>query len=148
MPSEERSTWISLLASLLVNAWFAAQVWRMYGDGTSTAADGLQVWAQTMLWVIPASILAHIALHILTAIVLTATQGEDAARSLKDERDLQFENHGRGAMVLFTVLGIMGAMIALAWGVSAFHAFNLIYLFFFLGDLANSLVRIGLYRFA
>lgn len=147
MNSEERSTWISLFASLLVNAWFAAQVWRMYGDGTASAPDGLQTWAQTMLWVIPASILAHIALHILSAIVLTATQGEDAAKPLKDERDLAFENHGRGAMVLCTVVGILGAMAALAWGVAPFHAFNLIYLFFFLGDVANSLVRLGLYRF-
>lgn len=148
MPSEERSTWISLLATLLVNAWFATQVWAMYGNGTATAPDGLQTWAQTMLWVIPASILAHIVLHILTSIYLTATEGEGAARSLKDERDLAFENHGRGAMVLCTVVGILGAMITLAWGVSPFHAFNLIYLFFFLGDLANSLVRLALYRFA
>ena len=148
MPSEERNTWISLLATLLVNSWFGAQIWAMYHDGTSTAPDGLQTWAQTMLWVIPASILAHIALHILTAIFLNATQGEGAARSLKDERDLQFENHGRGAMVLFVVLGFLGAMIGLAWGVSAFNAFNIIYLSFFLGDVANSLVRIGCYRFA
>jgi hypothetical protein len=148
MPSEERSTWISLIATLMVNAWFAAQVWAMYHDGTAQAPDGLQTWAQTMLWVIPASILTHIALHILTAVILTATQGEAAARSLKDERDLAFENHGRGAMVLCVVVGILSAMIALAWGVAPFHAFNLIYLFFFLGDLANSGVRLALYRFA
>ncbi len=146
MNAGERNTWVSLCASLTVNAWFGHLVWAMYQSGTHLAPDGLQIWARSMLWVIPVSIVANIGLTILASIVEGAVTGQPRILFLKDERDRNFELHGMGAMILMVVMAFLGAMIWLAFGGSAFNAFNLIYLGFFLGDVCNSLVKLGLYR--
>ena len=146
MNSEERNVWVALVSSLIVNAWFASRIQGMFQDGTATAPDGLQIWAQTILWVVPAAIVVTIALTILAAILQAMVTGDDRVIFLKDERDRQFELWGLGATMLFMVFGFFGSMIGLAFGVSAFVAFNLVYLTFFLGDLAGNLVKLGLYR--
>ncbi len=119
----------------------------MVHDGTSTAENALQIWAQTLLWVVPAAIVMTIGLTILAAIIQAAVTGDDRVIFLKDERDRQIELFGLGAMMLVLVLGFVGAMAALAWGVGGFVAFNLIYLAFFVGDIAANLIKLGLYRF-
>jgi len=146
MNSEERQTWINLLSSLMINGWFYSRIWVMFHDGTSTAPDALQIWARTVIWVIPVSIGSIIALTILTTVVQAIIAGGNPPGFLKDERDTKFEMWGMGAMMLFTVAGFLGAMSALALGYSGFIAFNLIYLGFSLGDVASSLLKLTLYR--
>ncbi len=141
----ERNTVVALISSLLVNAWFLSRIWTMYHDGTSMAPDGLQIWAQTMLWVVPVAIGSVITLTILTNIVVGAISGE-TGRGIVDERDRKFEFFGMGATMAFAVAGFLGSMILLALGYGGFVAFTVIYLSFFLGDIAGSLVKLGLYR--
>lgn len=147
MNSEERNVWVALVSSLIVNAYFANRIWGMFQGGTAAAPDGLQIWAQTILWVVPAAIIVTIALTVLAAIVQAMVTGDERVIFLKDERDRQFELWGLGATMLFMVFGFFGSLIGLAFGTSAFVAFNLVYLTFFLGDLAGNLVKLGLYRF-
>ncbi len=146
MNSEERLTWINLVSSLLINGWFYSRIWTMFQDGTSTAPDAMQIWARTVIWVIPVSIGSIIVLTILTTIAQAILAGGKPPAFLKDERDTKFEMWGMGAMMLFAVAGFLGAMAALALGYSGFIAFNLIYLGFSLGDVASNLLKLTLYR--
>lgn len=146
MNSEERNTWVGLFSSLIVNAWFYNRIWAMFTDGTSTAPDALQIWARTVIWVVPVAILSTIGLTILVSIVHGMVSGEKTVVFLKDERDAKFELWGLGATMVLAVAGFLSAMLALALGFSGFVAFNLIYLGFSLGDVAGSLVKLGLYR--
>lgn len=146
MSSEERNTWVSLITSLLVNAYFIWRIKGMFADGTSMAPDGLQIWAQTVLWVIPVSIGATIALSILGSILHGMATGDTKSLSVKDERDRQFEFWGMGATMAVAIAGFLGSMILLAIGTSPFIAFTVIYLGFALGDIVGSLVKLGMYR--
>ena len=146
MPSEERNTWASLAVSLMVNLYFLRRILAMFSDGTSTAPDAMQLWARTVIWVVPISIVAHVTLIVVASVVHTALSGEKQAVFLKDERDFKFELLGMGAMMLLVVLGFLAALSTLALGYSGFIAFNLIYAGFALGDIANNFVRLGLYR--
>ena len=146
MNSEERNTWIALVSSLIVNGYFASRIWTMFHDGTATAPEGLQIWARTMLWVVPAAIAVIVGLTVLAAVLQAAITGEDRVIFLKDERDRQFEFFGMGATMFCVIFGFFGAMIGLALGLSGFTAFNLIYLSLFLGDVFGNLVKLGLYR--
>ena len=146
MNSEERMTWTNLFSGLLINGWFYYLIWGMFHDGTSTAPDALQIWARTVIWVIPASIGSIIALTILSTVIHAILAGGKTPAFLKDERDTKFEMWGMGAMMLFTVAGFLAAMSVLALGYSGFIAFNLIYLGFSLGDLASNLLKLTLYR--
>ncbi len=145
MSHEERNTLVSLISSLLVNAWFLNRIWTMFHDGTSTAPDGLQIWAQTMLWVVPVAIGSTVGLTILTSIVHRVITG-DASRAIVDERDRKFEFFGMGATMASAIAGFLISMVLLAMGYGGFVAFNVIYFSFFIGDIAGSLVKLGLYR--
>ena len=146
MNPEERNTWAALVGSLLVNAFFASRIWAMFHDGTATAPDALQIWARTMLWVVPAAIVVTIALTVLAAVLQAAITGDDRVIFLKDERDQKFELLGMGATMFCVIFGFFGAMIGLALGITGFTAFNLIYLSLFIGDIFGNLVKLGLYR--
>ena len=146
MPSEERNTLVGLITSLIVNGYFFWRIAGMFADGTSEAADGLQIWAQTVLWVVPVSIVATIALTILASILHGIFTGETKGIFVKDERDRQFELWGMGATMAMAVAGFLGSMVLLALGYSPFIAFNVIYLSFALGDLAGSVLKLAMYR--
>ena len=146
MPSEQRNTIVGLITSLIVNGYFFWRIKGMFADGTSEAADGLQIWAQTVLWVVPVSIVATIALTILASILHGILAGETKGIFVKDERDRQFEFLGMGATMAMAVAGFLGSMVLLALGYSPFIAFNLIYLSFALGDVAGNLLKLALYR--
>ncbi|MEO8242083.1 MAG: hypothetical protein ABI832_07190 [bacterium] len=146
MNSEERNTWVALISSLIVNAWFYRQIWIMFHNGTSLAPDGLQIWARTVIWVIPVSIIVTIVLTILASMLYAVVTGERAAAFMKDERDRQFQLWGLGVTMIVCVAGFLAAMTSLALGTSGFVAFTLIYFGFSLGDLAGNLLKLALYR--
>lgn len=146
MTPEERNVWASLAASLLVNPWFMHRIWVMFQDGTSTLPNGLQLWAQTMLWVVPTTIVTSILLTILAGILHGILTGERQATFLKDERDKTFQLWGLGVTLIVVVLGFLASLGVLAIGQSGFVAFTVIYLTMFLADIAGNLLKLTLYR--
>lgn len=146
MPSEQRNTIVSLITSLIVNSYFLWRIKAMFADGTSIAPDGLQIWAQTLLWVVPVSIVATIVLTVLASILHGIFTGETKGIFVKDERDRQFELWGLGATMALAVVGFLGSMALLALGYSPFIAFNALYLGFALGDIAGSVLKLAMYR--
>ena len=146
MNSEERNIWAALLSGLIVNAWFFHRIWLMFSDGTSTAPDAMQIWARTIIWAIPAAIVATIALTILVSIAAAMVTGEKSIPTLKDERDRLFQLWGLGVTMAFTVLGFVSAVVVLAFGHSGFLAFNLVYLGCAIGDMAGNTLKLVLYR--
>lgn len=146
MNSEERNVWVALVSSLIVNAYFANRIWGMFQGGTAAAPDGLQIWAQAILWVVPAAIIVTIALTVLAAIVQAMVTGDERVIFLKDERDRQFELWGMGATMAMAIAGFLGSMTLLALGYSPFIAFNVIYLSFALGDLVGSVLKLAMYQ--
>lgn len=146
MPFKERNIWSSLAVSLMVNAYFLVQILAMVEGGISTAPDAMQIWARTVIWVVPVSIVAHVVMTVLVNVLYGIVTAERAFPMIKDERDRKIEFLGMGAMMLLAVVGFLSAMVALALGYSGFIAFNLIYFGFALGDVACSLLKLILYR--
>ena len=146
MNPEERNIWASLASSLLVNPWFMHRIWVMFHDGTSTLPNGLQLWAQTMIWVVPTTIVTSILLTILAGALHGVVTGERHATFLKDERDKTFQLWGLGATLIVVVLGFLFSIGLLAYGASGFAAFTVIYLTMFLADIAGNLLKLALYR--
>lgn len=146
MNSEHRNIWAALLSGLIVNAYFFHRIWGMFGDGTSTAPNAMQLWARTIIWAIPANILATVIMTILVSIVVGITTGEKSIPALKDERDRLFQLWGLGVTMAFTVIGFVTAVLCLAFGQSGFLAFNFVYLGCAIGDMAGNSLKLVLYR--
>jgi len=146
MNSEQRNIWAALLSGLIVNGYFFHRVWGMFGNGTSQAADAMQIWARTIIWAIPANIVATIALTILVSVIWGNVTGDRSIPSLKDERDRLFQLWGLGVTMAFTVVGFVTAVFCLAFGQSGFVAFNFVYLGCAIGDMAGNTLKLVLYR--
>lgn len=146
MNSEHRNIWAAMLSGLIVNAWFFHRLWIMFLDGTSSAPDGMQTWARMIIWAIPASIIAVIALTILLNIGAGIVTGEKPGPALKDERDRLFQLWGLGVTMAATVVGFITAVALLALGQSGFLAFTCVYLGCALGDMAGNALKLLLYR--
>jgi CHASE2 domain-containing sensor protein len=118
----------------------------MYGEGAFAGDEGLAVWARTVLWVIPASVVASIVVTILFNIVFSiATQDEDPDTTV-DERDRSISIKGMRVTMVVASAGFIGALAMLALGWSPLIGLNVILAGFALGDLSGSVTRMALYR--
>ena len=146
MSSDERNTYVSLISSLLINAYMIWRLVEMFGAGTLSGPDALQIWARMVLWVIGAAIVLTIVLTILFNIVFAIATGEKSPQFLSDERDRVFEVRGMGATTLVMIFGFIGAIVALALGQTPLFAFIQLYFSLALGSLAGDLVKLASYR--
>jgi len=146
MSYQERNTLVAIFVNVSVMAGFAWLIWTRYGEGAFAEADGLAIWAQTVLWIIPASIVATIVVTIVFSIVFAIATREADADTVVDERDRSIGIKGMRVTMVVASAGFIGAMVALAVGWPAFAAFNIILAGFALGDLLGSATRLVLYR--
>lgn len=141
MCPQERSSLISIATNLLVNAYVVWRLWPLYTDGALSGPDGPMVWANVVIWTIPASIALVILAHIAVAI---ATRHE--AGPAVDERDRLFQVRGMYVSVGACAVGMIGGLVVLANGWAPLVGFLVIYYAATLGDLIGNGVRIASYR--
>ena len=146
MNYEERNAWVSLVTGLLVAGYFLQKVMAMHGAGEFAGPDGLTVWAQTVLWMIPASIVLTIVLTILVNIgagIITQDHNPDFTT---DERDKRFSGRAILAAMIVASAGLLIALGHLALGGAVFLALNVILFGFAAGSLFSDALKIFFYR--
>ncbi len=146
MSHEERNTIVGVISNLLVNSYFIWRVHMMFVDGTSVAPDGVMIWAREVIWVIPGGIILTIVMVILANILWAIFTGETKPSFLVDERDRGIQINGMATTMVVTVLGFLASIAALAYGISNFIAFNIVFFSLALGSLSGDLSKLWLYR--
>ena len=146
MPYEERNAWVALIANVLIVSWFGWKVWTMSADGAFDGPDGLALWARTVLWMIPVSIVATIILSILFSIGASIATRDTDPSFVSDERDKRFSARGMIATMVVVSAGLIGGLVLLAFGGSAFVALNLILFSFAFGAFVSEALRLYFYR--
>lgn len=142
MSSQERSTIIALITTVLVNTYAIVRVIQLYKAGALEGEDAVMVWAQAVVWVIPAAILLTIFLNIVTWVL-----DKDRGPNVTDERDQKFRLRGMVALVVFICLGYMVMLAGLAIGWPTILALNILFFTIAFGDLVGNVVRLASYRF-
>lgn len=145
MTYEERNNLIAIVTNLLINGWIGWRVWGMYQAGEFAGPDALMVWARTVLWVVPASVVLTIILTVVFTILFAIATRDENPSVVVDERDKIFGRRGIIAAVAVASSGFFLAVGALALGWSAFAAFNILYVGFALGSLAGNVLILGSY---
>jgi hypothetical protein len=145
MPMGEREAVTGLITTLIVLALF---LWRLSGLNEAGMFDGpeaLQVWARTVLilvaWSIGIAILVTIGFHIAHGIV-TGEQTDDR----RDERDRDIERRALTWAWYLLSFGILGVIIDLALGATAFRAMNLILGLCLVSEMFKDAAKVILYR--
>lgn len=146
MTYEDRNNFVAIFNNLIVSGYFVWRIYGMYLEGAFEGPDGLAIWAQTVLWVIPISIVASIILTILFNIFFAIASRDHNPETVSDERDRQFGRRSIITAVIVASAGFILALVILALGWDVFYALNLILVGFVLADLLGSLVKFISYR--
>ena len=146
MSFDERDAFTSLLTTLIVAVMFYATIAGQYAAGTFDGPDGLMFWARSVLWLVGYSIGIAIAVTIGFTIVYAILTGEKKPSDLRDERDRMIEHRGMRIGSVLTATGLVAAIVDLAWGNSALHAFNVMLIGCSLSEIVKNIFKIFCYR--
>lgn len=143
----ERDAITSLLTTILVVAMFYFRIASQSDAGLFDGPDGLMIWARSVLWLILISIGVAIAVTIGFTILYVILTGERKPSGLRDERDRMIETRGMRVGTVIISIGIVAAIMDLAWGgASALRAFNIILIGCSVSEIGKNLFKIVCYR--
>ena len=145
MSYAERQTWTEIVTSTLVFALIIITLRDHHAAGLFDGADGFQIWAQKVLWMIAVGIGVAIAVSIAFAIgfaVITGEKGSD----LVDERDRLIAGFGWKVTSITVSAGFIGALCLMAFGAGTLVALNAMLAAFALSDLLGHLAKLWRYR--
>jgi hypothetical protein len=141
----EREALGGLITTLLVVVFF---LWRMsaqHSAGLFDSPEALQVWARSVLVLVGWSIGIAIAVAIIFHVAYEVISGEKTD-SRRDERDRDIERRALTWAWYLLSFGILGVIIDLAIGGSAFRAMNLILALCAVSEIFKDAFKIWLYR--
>ncbi|MDJ0335892.1 hypothetical protein QMG83_11715 [Salinibacterium sp. G-O1] len=136
MPFEEKSAWIMGILAVVTYAIYA---FIMSGLAQTVPLPEVD-YVPVMIWMIGASIVASILLHI--AIGLTSRK--DAGR--KDQRDRQIYRMGEYIGQSFVIAGALAAMLMAMFELPHFWIANTLYLAFVLSAILGTIAKLVSYR--
>lgn len=145
MSCGERDALTGLITTLIVIALF---VWLLLGQhaaGDFAGPDGLQVWARSVLLLVCASIGIAIGVSILFHIAYTGLTGEKPD-DRRDERDRDIDRRSLTFAWYLLSLGLLGLIIDLALGASAFEVLNKMLALCAFSEAFRDASRLVLYR--
>ncbi|MBL4812388.1 MAG: hypothetical protein JKX69_08575 [Rhodobacteraceae bacterium] len=147
MTHEERSNLIAIFSALAVIIYLALKLSGMNEAGAFAGPDAVKIWARTVLWIIPISIVSMIVLTILATILFAIVTNTPDPVLIVDERDRQIGSWGTKVSILAVSAGFIMSIIALAFfGWTALAALNCIFFSFAIGDLFGNLTKMFLWR--
>lgn len=145
MPYGERESLCSLITTLIVTVFF---LWRLSGQheaGLFLGPEALQIWASSVLILVAWSIGIAIAVAICFNVGHTLLTGEKSD-DRRDERDHLIDRRALTFAWYLLSFGILGVIIALAMGATAFLSMNLILGLCALSEIFKDSVKLWLYR--
>ena len=132
MSSEEKSTWIFLVVSVIAYATYLLILLTQLGSGALTERD----YVAPFLLSIGGAIAGSIVLHIFLV----------GKAPKKDQRDREIYRFGETVGQSFVVIGAVGAMLLALFEFDPFWIANVVYLCFVLSAILSSIARIVAYR--
>lgn len=126
MSLSEREAATGLITTLIVVAMFWLRLSDQHETGHFGGPDALQVWARSVLLLVAVSIGIAIAVTVLFHIAHVLLAGAPEPGDRRDERDVQIERRAMQIGMHLLSFGLLGVIVDLALGASAFRAMNLI----------------------
>jgi len=150
MSHEEKNTVLQIIIGIAVNIWVIRKVRGLYASGDMEGPDAIQIWAETMFWVIIFAIVGGIIMAIIGtivfAIVETAVTGEADQKFITDERDKMIANSGNKITMAFTGFGFIALIAGIKFGYTPVDCLVVLMFCFSLGGLFGELVKLARYR--
>jgi hypothetical protein len=141
----EREALTGLITSLIVIVMFFWFLTGQHAAGVYAGADALQLWAWLVMKLVAVSIGIAIAVTVLVHVIYGMITGEKSVDQ-RDERDREIERTAMTWAHYLLSFGILGVIIDLAFGASAFRAMNVIICLCAASELFKDGLKLWLYR--
>lgn len=145
MPYGERESLCSLITTLIVTMLFLWRLSDQHEAGLFASPEALQTWARSVLILVAWSIGIAIVVAIIFHVGHAALTGEKPDER-RDERDHLIDRRALTWAWYLLSFGILGVIIDLALGASAFRAMNLILGLCAISEIFKDCFKLWLYR--
>jgi len=145
MPCAEREALTGLITTLIVALLFIWRLSVLHDAGLFAGPEALQVWARSVLLLVAISLGIAIMVTILFHIGYEVVTGEKTD-DRRDERDHLIERRALTWAWYLLSFGILGVIIDLALGATAFRAMNLILGLCAVSEIFKDGFKLWLYR--
>ncbi|MDG1736535.1 MAG: hypothetical protein P8L68_11045 [Paracoccaceae bacterium] len=150
MSHEEKNTVLQIIIGVVVNIYVILKVRELYSSGVMDGPDAIQIWANTMFWVIIFAIVAGIVMAIIGTIIFSILEamitGEADQNFISDERDKMIANTGNKITVGFTGFGFIALIAGIKFGYQPVDCLVVLMFCFSLGGLFGEFTKLARYR--
>ena len=148
MTSEERSIWVSAIATVIAYGSYVIVMITRAAGGTLAEVPYIRPLLWTVGATIAASIVGSIIAAILAAILTAVRNGPEAVKEMDrtDERDKQINRFGEYVGFYVLAAGVIGGLALTMTGSAHFWIANALYLAFVGSGLVAAVVKIVVYR--
>jgi len=145
MDNKEKQILVTIISMVLIFICYSLYIYNKYIAVNFDIVNDFKFWGKAFLILIPVTIIAQIAIHIVFAIINKIVTNEDMS-TLSDERDKLIELKGiRISHGIFTA-GFLLSMITLVIGMPPYAMFITLFASGFVSAIVSGIFKIYFYR--
>ena len=150
MSHEERNTILQIIIGTAINIWLILEIKELYSKGFMEGPTAIQIWAETVFWIIIIAIVAGIGLTVIGTVIFSAIEkvilGEADYNFISDERDRAIASTGDKITLFIIGAGFIVLILGLKFGYEPIDCLILLMFSFSLGGLAGEVAKLARYR--
>lgn len=145
MSYQEKKAIVELCSAILIFGLYSLYVFLNYHDQITADPNNYKFWGKAFLILIPVSIIAHIIIYIVFAIIIKITTGEDMPNFM-DELDKLIELKATRNSYWTFILGFFLAMTSQVMGMEPWVMFLVLIFSGFIASIVTECTKLYLYR--
>ena len=150
MSHEEKNTLLQTIIGVIINIWIVIEVRTLYINGLMDNPNSIQIWAETIFWIVIFSIFVGIFLSVFGTIVFSILEtliiGEADNNFIADERDKMIASTGHKITIFFSGAGFIILIVGLKYGYEIVDCLVVLMFCFSLGGLLGEFAKLTRYR--
>ena len=150
MSYEEKTTILQIIIGAGINIWLILEIMQLYSDGLMEGPAAIQIWAETVFWIIMISIIVGIALTVIGTVLIAIIErvifGEADYNFISDERDKAIASTGDKITLFIVGAGFFMLILGLKFGYEIMDCLILLMFCFSLGGLIGEIAKLVRYR--
>ena len=150
MSHEEKNTILQIIIGTAINIWLILEIKELYSKGFMEGPTAIQIWAETVFWIIIIAIVAGIGLTVIGTVIFSIIEkvifGEADYNFIVDERDKAIASTGDKIYLSIIGTGFIILILGLKFGYETIDCIVLLMFCFSLGGLVGEIAKLTRYR--
>ena len=150
MSHEEKNTILQIVIGAAINIWLILEIKRLYSEGFMEGPTAIQIWAETVFWIIIIAVVAGIGLTVIGTVIFSVIEkvilGEADYNFISDERDKAIASTGDKITLSIIGAGFIILILGFKFGYKPIDCLILLMFSFSLGGLAGEIAKFARYR--